>query len=228
MILVTILFLVLFIGALWRRRPRETVYAWFAAGLVFWSVYNLNYLLTRRPASLAFWQVIIHAALGAFLYSMILFVHRLVGIRRERLERALLWVTVASIAGMAVGAMTLDIPHLWLLINSGYRWILLALGTYLVVQLLVLSLRRRTATLYWLWSATAVTFSFGVHDSLRQLGILDPTVPGLLQYGELAALLVFGYLAVDRFADALRQSEELNVALDGKVQEKARALEEQF
>lgn len=127
MILVIILFLVLFIGALWLKHRRETVYAWFAAGLVFWSIYNLNYLLTRLPSSIGLWQAVIHAALGAFLYCMIVFVHRLVGIRREGLERAFLWVTVLSIAGMMLGAWVLDLQSLWKIINYGYRWIPLGL-----------------------------------------------------------------------------------------------------
>jgi signal transduction histidine kinase len=155
-------------------------------------------------------------------------VHRLVGLRPARLERVFLWLTVSTIAALLAGAAVLDAVQLWGLINAGYRWILLALGAYLLFRLVRMCLRQRAPALYWLGSATALTFSFGVHDSLRQLGILDSTVPNLMQYGGLATLVVFGYLLVDRFANALRESEELNVSLDRKVQEKTRALAEQF
>jgi signal transduction histidine kinase len=228
MIVGTILLLALFSGALWWKRPAETVYGWFAGGLVCWAVYNLHYVLTRWPLSPAAWTAVIHAALGGFLYCMILFVHRLVGLRPARLERVFLWLTVSTIAALLAGAAVLDAVQLWGLINAGYRWILLALGAYLLFRLVRMCLRQRAPALYWLGSATALTFSFGVHDSLRQLGILDSTVPNLMQYGGLATLVVFGYLLVDRFANALRESEELNVSLDRKVQEKTRALAEQF
>jgi signal transduction histidine kinase len=228
MIVVTLLLMVLFIGALWVKRPRETVYAWFAAGLLCWSLYNLNYLLTGWPAGQAGWQAVIHAALGAYLYCMILFVHRLVGIRPERGERALAWITALSIGLLVLGASVLEPLRLWWLINYRYRWVLLVLGAYLLVRLGALCIQRRTPALYWLGSACVLTFSFGVHDSLRLTDVLDPTVPNLMQYGALAALLVFGYLLVDRFATALRESEELNVTLDGKVQQKTRELQEQF
>jgi signal transduction histidine kinase len=228
MIVATVLLLALFNGALWLKRPRETVYAWFAGGLLFWSVYDLNYLVTRWPVGVGTWNAAIHAALGLFLYCMILFVHRLVGIRPVRLERASLWITVSSVAVLFVGAATLPPKVLWLAINDGYRFVLLGLGAYLLVRLVTMCIRRRIAALYWLGSATVLTFSFGVHDSLRQLGWLDSTVPNLMQYGALAALIVFGYLLVDRFATALRDSEELNVALDRKVQEKTVALAAQY
>jgi signal transduction histidine kinase len=228
LIMLTLALMVLFIVALWAKRPRETVYAWFAAGLLFWFLYNLNYVLTRLPVGMLAWQALIHAALGCFVYCMIVFVHRLVGLRPERLERALFWITLASVAGLLSAALVLDFERGWRLINGGYRFILLALGGYLVVRLGALCLRVRTIPVYWLASANVLTFSFGVHDSLRQLGLLDPGVPNLMQYGALAALLVFGYLLVERFADALRESEELNVDLDRKVQEKTQALAEQF
>lgn len=228
MIVVTLLLMVLFIGALWVKRPGETVYAWFAAGLLCWTVQNLNYLLTGWPAGQVGWQGVIHAALGAYLYCMILFVHRLVGIRPQRGERVLAWVTVLSIGFLLLGSAILEPTRLWWLINYCYRWIPLSLGVYLLARLGALCFQRRTPALYWLASACLLTLSFGVHDSLRLTEVLDPTVPNLNQYGSLAALLIFGYLLVDRFADALRESEELNVTLDGKVQQKTHELEAQF
>ena len=228
MIVVAIVLLALFNFALWWKRPRETVYAWFAGGLLFWAGYNLNYLLTRWPVGAGAWQAVIHVFLGGFLFCMILFIHRLVGIRPRRTERALAGITAASTAALLLGAWRLDPVRLWALINSGYRFVLLALGTYLLARLVALCARRPAPALYWLGSATVLTFSFGVHDSLRQLGLIDPAVSNLMQYGGLAAMAVFGYLLVDRFATALRESEELNVALDRKVREKTHALSEQF
>ena len=228
MIMITLSLMVLFVFALWAKRPRETLYAWFAAGLVFWSVYNLNFLLTRLPVDMASWQALIHAALGCFLYCMIVFVHRLMGTRLVRLERALLWITLASLAALVAGGRILDFRTQWAFINSGYRFVLLGLGAYLMARLGAFCLRVRTVPVYWLASANVLTFGFGVHDSLAQLGLLRPAMPSLMQYGALAALLGFGYLLVDRFAEALRESEELNVDLDRKVQEKTRALSEQF
>jgi signal transduction histidine kinase len=227
MIVVTLLLMALFIGALWVKRPRETVYAWFAAGLLCWTLQNLNYLLTGWPVGQPGWQTVIHAALGAYLYCMILFVHRLVGIRPERGERALAWITVLSVGLLLLSAWVIEPTRLWWLINC-YRWIPLSLGAYLLARLGALCLQRRTPALYWLASACLLTLSFGVHDTLRLTEVLDPTVPNLNQYGSLAALLVFGYLLVDRFAAALRESEELNVILDGKVQRKTQELEAQF
>jgi signal transduction histidine kinase len=226
-IVATILLLELFIAGLWLHRRRETVYAWFAAGLLFWAVYNLNYALPRWPVTAPAWPAVHHCALGAFLYCMIVFVHRLVGMRPARLERLLSWLTLLSSGALLLGAWTLEPDRLWALINTGYRAIAQALGLYLLVRLFALARRERTTVLYWLGSVTLLSFSFGVHDSLRQLGLLDPTVPNLMQYGALAALLVFGYLLLERFAVALHQSEELNLALDHKVQEKTRALAEQ-
>jgi len=228
MILVTLLMMVLFIAALWAKRPSETVYAWFAAGLCFWAIYNLNYLLTGWPVNLVAWAVLIHVALGAFLYCMILFVHRLAGIRPTSLERAFSWLSVLSIAALVAAALSLEPSQVWSVINLGYRFVLLGLGAYLLVRLSALCLERRTPAFFWLASATLLTFSLGVHDSLRQLDVLDTAVPGLMQYGAVVALLVFGYIVVARFADALRQSEVLNVTLDGRVRDKTRELEEQF
>jgi signal transduction histidine kinase len=223
-----ILLLELFIGGLWLHRPRETVYAWFAAGLLFWAIYNVNYAVSGWPVTAPHWPAVHHVALGAFLYCMILFVHRLVGAPPRRLERGLTWLTAAASVMLLDGGWTLDPQRMWVFINVVYRAVPLGLGVYLLVRLGALARRERTSVLYWLGSVTLVTFSFGVHDSLRQLGVLDPTVGNLMQYAALAALLVFGYLLVDRFAGALAQSEELNQALDHKVSEKTRALAEQF
>jgi signal transduction histidine kinase len=224
----TILLLELFIGGLWLHRRRETVYAWFAAGLLFWAVYNVNYAFSGWPVTDPRWPAVHHCALGAFLYCMILFVHRLVDMRPVRLERLLTWVTVLASGALLLGTRAMSPDRLWDLINTWYRVIPLALGAALLARLTLLARRERTGVLYWLGSVTLVTFSFGIHDSLRQVGWIDPTVPNLMQYAALAALLVFGYMLVDRFAGALRHTEELNLALDHKVHEKTRALAEQY
>jgi signal transduction histidine kinase len=225
-IMVALLLMVLFIGALWLRRPGETAYGWFSAGLLFWSVYNLVYLVTREPLGRVAWQAVNHAALALYLCCMIFFVHRLAGIRPRGLERAVLALTAASAGALAI-ASPFGHAAKWLIIDAG-RLVLLALGLYLLVRLVGLCFTQRTAGIYWLASATVLTFSFGVHDFLRLFSFLDPAVPNIGQYGALVALTVFGYILVGRFADALRESEELNVSLESRVEQKTLELEAQF
>lgn len=217
-----------FVLALWAQRPRETVYAWFAAGLLCWGVFNAHYLLSGWPVFTSGWQAVTHAALAGMLHCMALFVHRLVGLRYRRTERVLWALAVSSVAALVTGAVLLEPERYWSWVNEGYRYVLLGLGAYVLGRLLALCRQRPAPTLFWLASATFLTVSLGVHDSLRQLGWLDPAGANLMQYGALVVMLVFGQVLVNRFASALRESEELNVHLDRRVEQQTLALADQF
>jgi signal transduction histidine kinase len=210
-----------------RRRPQDRIYVCFAGGLVCWSLYNLHFLLPAACTRTAPWQALIHAALGGFLHCMVLFIHRLLHLRRERLERALAGVTWISVLTLGLAALTLDPARLWPLINVGYRFVLIGLGAYLLTSLVVLAARRDDPASRWLSSSALLTFGLGLHDSGRHLGLID-TPDNLMQHGVPVMLLVFGWLAVERFVEALGRCETLNASLDRRVQDQVREMAAQY
>ena len=217
-----------FVSVLWLMRPADTVYGWFAAGLICWLVYELNFIWTTQPIPRSYWMAIIHIALAGSLYSLVCFIHRFLGKRHARLERALAWaVALPSLALLAAAAM-LEQRAFYLTLHYGYRILLLAGAAYLCVVLLRAAMTSPRRDVLWLLSAAALSSGLAVHDSLRMSGVIDAARPMLFQYGVLATVMVFGWILLERFAGALREAEILNLTLDAKVREKSAELEAQF
>jgi hypothetical protein len=93
---VTVVLLV-FLTALFIASRFEGVYGWFALSAGCWAVNSLNYWVRDPPFATWTWERVTNGPVEAFVAALVLWVHRLHGIERPRLERALLGFAAAAL-----------------------------------------------------------------------------------------------------------------------------------
>lgn len=213
----------LFSGALWLGSGRDPVYGWLALVTALWSVVSFNYWVRDIPVSLWTWERSMHTALDAFIVALAVWAHRYIGVRRPRLERAL----VAALA-LALGiGWLVPAARFYPTVNLVHA-ALFPVASYATVLILRHALRagRVEAAIYL--PAGVAALGFAAHDLAIQLGVAAPGSPFLLPYLVPLMLLSFGSTLVLRFATALGNAETLNRELEQRVAEKHRELDQSY
>jgi signal transduction histidine kinase len=223
-IVVALLVVAVFLGALWLKRPGDTVYGWFAAALVLWAVFNYGYQRSDFPVPRSAVLPLLDAALGWSLFCQMLFVHRFAGPPPVRVERRFAWALAACTAAGVAAALTGPQPAARAALRLLDQLVWLALGVQMTRHLLAAWRREARRTLVWLASGTVLCIGLAVFDVARSFGLLSPSALSLFPYGALVAVTLFGSILVGRFADALGESERTNLRLDEMVQAKTREL----
>jgi len=220
--LLGIVTLILF-GSIWLAKGRDPVYGYFALAATCWTVNSLNYHVQQVPLPYWEWKALSHASLDGFAIFFVLSVSRLVGLRQPRFERALL----------GFGALTVAVATLapWDWLDFAMRLThAVSLGLALYCVSLIWRRRRLLArSELGMYLGTGTLFLVVViHDYLLQVGLLPGNQPRLMQ---LAGLLVFAGFAgalLLRFIGEYRRSENTNVELEERVQQKHAELQQQF
>jgi len=186
---------------------------WFAAATIFWSAGDLSPVLHIPAGGAVAWALSTLA--HAFVPCLVVGFHRVLGLRRPRVERVL----AASVAVGALGLALVPRVLVPLVDNSWWLWNA-AVGVYLV-PLAIGNWRRNELTPGWLvLAATLFVLAAGVHD-LASL-IHGAPLLGFAMFGPVRPLigLTTAAVLVSLLGRALAKSAELNVELERRVEEK--------
>jgi len=212
----------LFIGVIWVGSGFQALYGFFLATTVAWAINSLNYWVSDIPLSHWAWDRTVNAALDQFAVFLALFFHRLVRVRRPRVEAAL-WTFSILAAAAALLTPRPSFADAMIVTHAAITLI----GAYVTVLSWVhrSALTRLEARVYLgAWSAQ---LCFSAHDLGIQLGLwrgIGYTIP----YTVSCMMLAFGTTLALRFVRALREARALNQTLEQRVQEREEELQRQF
>ncbi len=209
-------------------RPADTAYGWFGLCLLLWSAHIAHDQIEHLPIeNRDVWFALSYLTLGWFVAVATVFVHRLLLLRPAGLERAL-WLLMTAGSGLLL-ALALECGNCFLLMAQA-AWVplILANGLYLVIRLLLHSLRNPRTELMWLLPAAWIASAVGVRDYLWEIDVLPWGSTYYLVYASAIVLGVFAVIMLKRFASALRETEELNAELEQRVAAKAQQLERNY
>ncbi|MBK80741.1 MAG: hypothetical protein CMQ43_07500 [Gammaproteobacteria bacterium] len=212
--------------AFWLVDRASTMYLYFALCGATWSVYSLNLFVQNLPFPAGLWWWLVHTCIDLFAVSLVLFSHRLLGIRRPRVERAFLAFAAAAaivygVAGIPGIARVNPIVHLGDLVC----------GVYLLAVLITESVRRRSIDAYVLTGAILVMLALAVHDQLLNALIVPDawaTRYYLLQFASPLMLLTMMIHLTRRFRIALVESRRTTQDLQRRVSEATSALQSSY
>ncbi|MGB0722837.1 MAG: ATP-binding protein [Gammaproteobacteria bacterium] len=213
-----------FITALWFFRRQDTLYLWFGAAAFCWAAHEFNLFLVEVPFSDAVWEALVILTLGWAISFVIVFAHRFCGVRRPRLERAML-----------VYATLLALPLAWPDVNVvrayGYLvWlpVLFPLGAYTIGLLMREFANRREPAIAVLAAAGLTQFILAAHDLLLANFLWNREDAHLLQFGALFSIAIIAVLLIRRFVHALNTAEALTAELEDRVAARERELESNY
>ncbi len=217
------LLLVVVFGAIWLGKSRDPVYGAFALAALFYGINSLDHHMQEVPFPywgakwIQNWALTLHAVFFAIL------VHRLLGRRPLRLERALLLV------GLSDGLLTAVWPartHPG--VTDAFFGVAVAIGIYCFARFVVDRARipRRELAIYL--AIGAAMLGIGARDLGIEVGVLPAdSLRGLPFHGPLL-VLGFGSALLLRFLAAYRRAERANVELEERIHEKETELERNF
>ncbi len=220
-VIVIVLFAVgLFIAALWYQRRHDTLYLWFSVAMWVWGLHNLNFIAIDIALPARAWDWAMFVSLNAFAIVATLFVHRFLGLRRVRLERALF----ALGAALAVMLAVVDERAFYVLGARVGDTLTLLLGLYPVGLLLLHFWRSARLDVLLLLMSGMLLVVFGTHDLLVVNHVLSREDGFVMHYSAPLVLAVFAAILVRRFAAALNESEALNRELEQRIAAKTHEL----
>ena len=211
-----------FIAVIWVGSGFQSLYGFFLATTVAWAINSLNYWVSGIPVSHWAWDRTVNAALDQFAVFLALFFHRLVGVRRPRVETAL-WAFAALALAAAIFtpragfADAMIFTHVTITVIGAYVTVLSFTHRH--------ALTRLEARVYLgAWTAQLL---FSAHDLGIQLGLwrgVGYTIP----YTVSCMMLAFGTTLALRFVRALREARALTELLEERVHEREQELSRQF
>lgn len=204
--------LLLLVGAVWLGSHRAPLYGAFLATAGFWAVASLNYHLRELPLRFHDWERLVNFCLEASAISSVFLAHRLVDLRRPRLERALLvW---GGLAGLALAALP---QRLLQETAQGLHLAALGLVAYGCHTVARHRLLLQRAELPIFLAGAGGLLAIAAHDVSIQFGWLPMEQPRLLPLGGPLILMTFAGCLTARFARASDQAERLNAELEQRV-----------
>jgi signal transduction histidine kinase len=212
--------------AFWLVDRSSSMYLYFALCGATWSIYSLNLFVQNLPVPAGVWWWLVHTCIDVFAVSLVLFAHRLLGIRRPRIERSL-WLFALGAALVYAVAGIPGIARLNPLVHLGD----LLCGIYLVGFLMVELVRRRSVDAYVLTGSILVMLGLTIHDQFLNALIAPDawaTRYYLLQFASPLMLLVMMIHLTRRFRIALNESRRTTQDLQRRVTEATRALERSY
>jgi signal transduction histidine kinase len=210
--------------AVFLMRRKDPAFGWFALALVFWATHHQMYLMPRALLeSRVAWENVADFAIGAYAIGAAMFTHSFLGLRRPRLDHALLAWGAIGAAVLVVYPLALGgDPSDW----CDFMWIpaSVVIGVYQLSVFAWVYWRRPSAETAMLLAASWFMNVVGARDALVDFGVL-PANYTYLAFTSVPVFIVFGALLLRRFVQALDTSERANEALERRVAEKSRELE---
>lgn len=206
---------------LWAMRRHETLYLAYGLGMLAWAAHNLNFFVQAPPMPTPTWEALAYLTLGAFVLATMFFIHRMLEVRRPRIE---LWFTAFVGLGVPLFLLLPQAAGLWF---GDHLWntIVMGVGLYLMLYVQLEAWRRRSAELQLLAASGVLIVAFGVHDLLISRAVLPWGSGYMLHYAAGAPLLAFTGLLIGRFARSLGAVERMNEELHRQVQAATQEIE---
>jgi signal transduction histidine kinase len=220
---VALVFAGLLVSLLWLRRRSESLYGYFAALAVLWSLRNFHYTVSLGAVPARVWEAFILGSLGLVLLLLLLFMLRFTGQRRSRLERA------AAVICLAAPLVFLVLSEqLVALIRPVWYLVCVALGVA-VIQVLLAYLRspggRRHGAAWMILAALLVTLALGLSDLAVSLGFLPFGPAARMAFGAPILLTTLTLALADSYFRTFDQVRQLNEQLEQRVVERTAELE---
>lgn len=215
----------LFMGVLWLLRKKDTMYAWFTACTLFWSLHNLPHIINKPGGvSEAIWDGVYFMLLGWMVVALVIFNHRYTGRRFPVREKALL--LFAGLGALPFFFLPLDDLHRY----GRLFWdlSLLPVGGYTLYYLAQAHLRQPLLEIRLLLMAGLIIFTLGLNDYLVTTALIERTRGLMIHYSGLPAMLVLIWFLLSRFLKVLAEAELLNEELEQRVQLKEQELQDNF
>jgi signal transduction histidine kinase len=208
--------------ALWRS-SRDRSYGTFASVCLLWSISSMNHCVRDPPLADWTWERLIHITLFGFGVALALWTHSFLGIRRPRIDRALLYgAAVATVCMALVPAesfySTMLGAHVLTLLLAFYSCALL------VVRLRVVSI----GECYIFVVCCCLALGFGGHDLAINTGWLPQSTVYMTPHIMPLVITTFGGSLIQRFARSLRRAEDLNREMERRVEEKRAEIEHSY
>lgn len=214
----------LFSFALYLRNRDQALYLWFALLTACWGVFGANMSVRDLPMPGRYWLALIHSSIDWACALQIIFIHRFLGMRRPRIEAALL-------ALAALGTLCNLLGGWWTLRHVGAVFNLLSLLSLVYGLAYAFGQRHRSGDALLLSVGLLLQLLLATHD----LGLAVTRSASwyahsvfLLHFAMPLFLTVLGWRVLDRSLVARRDVEELNLRLETRVAEARRALEQGF
>lgn len=201
---------------LWRLRPGDSIYAWYATACLAWGVHNLNLVVVEIPFPTVWWDWLNLASMVWLPVLSTIFIHRFLGLWPRRFEATLFAGAVALSLVLALLPEAFFYSHAVRLTNT----LALSLGLYPVALLGWHYLRGWHSDVLYLFLAGLLMVGLGVHD-LLVVNQVAPRADGfLLHYSAPLVLTVFTGILLKRFVQALSETEDLSRHLERRVRAK--------
>lgn len=215
--------LLLLVGAIWLGSHRAPVYGAFLATAGFWTIASANYHVRDPPLPFHDWERLVNGSLLAAAVFAVILARRLVELRRDRLETALLGGTL--LAGLALALVPVGSLQDTARLLQIAAVAAIAYGVVVVARHRLL-LQRAELPIFLLGGVGF--FAVAAHDLSIQLGSLGMEQPRLLPLGGPLLMITFAGCLTARFARASDWAERLNVELEERVRVRERELAESY
>ncbi len=219
----------IFFLLIWWQRRDEKLYGLFGVAVLMWAVRTNTFTFDTLPASWwPTWRFAYHLSTGGFVLFMALFALALAGWYRRRVAMALLgyWLIGPLVFLLSGGQADAWVSRWW---TAG----LIPIGLGLIGVSAAAAWRQRSVATIVLAAAMALAVASGVHDYLLAwnspwLASLAPDWVEqrifLLHHGANVLLIVMVALLSARFVRTLRDVEDINRTLEGRVSEREREI----
>ena len=210
-----------FMLGVWLGRRKDTMYLWFGAASVVWTLFSLDYYALMPPVWPWVWERFIECSPVLRGVLMFMFVLRYCGMRRPVIE-TVSWlyfvIGAAAIFGRVISNEAIYLWYLVVLVASAYFFFLqtrVGLRRSLVegVMLAVAGMVQMMLSGYDLWLYSGNTLTDRVY---------------LAHFSAPLYLFVVGTILIRRFTESLSAYEKLAGALEQRVAEKAAELERNY
>ncbi|MBC7380103.1 MAG: hypothetical protein H7346_22060 [Burkholderiaceae bacterium] len=208
---------------LWRRRRQASIYGYFAALAIVWSVRNFHYTVSLPYVPSNLFEAFILGSLGVVVVLLWLFVLRFTGASWPRLERAVKW---------GCAALVLVLPVLPPLVASAIRipWYLMcaALGAWSIVIVFSFGLKPENRHRSGVWAIAAaqlVAISLGLIDLAVTAHLLPFGPAARMSYAAPVLLFALVYAMADGYFHTYDEVRSLNSSLERRVAERALELQ---
>ena len=221
-ITVVLLVFSLFIGAIWLVRRQDTYYGYFVVWIGWWAFNTTRLYIIDPPLAGPWIETLIPAASPICLYGIVLFFMRYLGTNVGWINRLLCWQMLVVPAIMLLAG--------WDRIYSTTRlvYLCLLLQFFAASAWFLWTAWQRARRDFWLFSfmllsmvciaAVEMAAAFFNLDMVRHIGHLGSSI----------ILLPMCFRLIWVFSDSLRQTEQLNIQLEGRIAQKSAEIERSY
>lgn len=198
-----------------------------AVACLLWAVAMLELVVREPPLPASVWHWLGTSALAGTGASLVIGTHRYLELGRPWLERGVLavWLAGAGAFGLALahGNPTLvdGVVIVWAATTFGF-------GLYLIWLLFLMRRTSSSRSIRFAAPLGVIGFAAAGHDTALALG--EPIAPSFLLFPLIgSAVAVWGGVRLlERFGQALSESEQLNRDLEQRVAERGREIERNY